>query len=320
MFALAAVLLAFPTGDAAIRTKAGPSEIVVTTTRRLAGAIHSLTWHGQEFVDSVDHGRQLQSAASFDLGRPNFWAECYNPTEAGSRRDHTGPNSTSLLLRQGVSARSITTTNRMAFWLAPGEKSAGKPALNAAKLSAHTVSKTVTLNARGLAHAIQYDVAFTLPPGERHTLAQYEALTGYMPPKFALFETFDPRSGLFAPLSDGPGEQALPLVFSTPNGSHVLGVMVLDPAPPGSVGPGYGRWKFEREKVVKWNVVYRVRNPEGVPPGAYRYRVFLAVGSRENVLTTLTQLRIAERGSRIELQVPGWFSSSFPDSRSAIRD
>ncbi len=33
-------------GNAVIRGKAGSSEIVITTTDRLAGAIHSLTWNG----------------------------------------------------------------------------------------------------------------------------------------------------------------------------------------------------------------------------------------------------------------------------------
>ncbi|SVC63015.1 uncharacterized protein METZ01_LOCUS315869, partial [marine metagenome] len=61
----AASLEAAVSGDAQIRAKSGSSEIVITTTSRLAGAIHSLTWNGREFIDSADHGRQLQSAANF---------------------------------------------------------------------------------------------------------------------------------------------------------------------------------------------------------------------------------------------------------------
>ena len=52
-------------GNAVIRAPAGPSDIVIRTTDRLAGAIDSLTWNGQEFINSSDHGRQLQSAAFF---------------------------------------------------------------------------------------------------------------------------------------------------------------------------------------------------------------------------------------------------------------
>ena len=69
-------------GNALIRGKAGSSEIVITTSERLAGAIHSLKWGDKEFIDSQDHGRQLQSAASFDCATgKEFWAECFNPTE-----------------------------------------------------------------------------------------------------------------------------------------------------------------------------------------------------------------------------------------------
>jgi len=57
-------------GDATIRGVAGSSEITIRTTSRLAGAIDSLTWNGKEFIDSFDHGRQLQSAASFDGAAP----------------------------------------------------------------------------------------------------------------------------------------------------------------------------------------------------------------------------------------------------------
>ena len=58
--------------DAVVCSKADPSEIVITTTKRLAGAIHSVTWNGKEFIDSTDHGRQLQSASSLavDLSVP----------------------------------------------------------------------------------------------------------------------------------------------------------------------------------------------------------------------------------------------------------
>ncbi|MFM8826109.1 MAG: hypothetical protein ACKOFT_03410, partial [Actinomycetota bacterium] len=80
-------------GDAVIRGAAGGSEIVITTTSRLAGAIHSLTWNGREFIDSLDHGRQLQSASNLDVdGR--FHNETFNPTEAGAERDMDGPTST----------------------------------------------------------------------------------------------------------------------------------------------------------------------------------------------------------------------------------
>ena len=120
-----------PSGNLVIRGKVGTSEIVITTTERLAGAIHSLKWAGKEFIDSHDHGRQLQSAASLDRASgKEFWAECFNPTEAGSRADGAGNKSSSKLLRLQADGSELKTTIQMAFWLAPGEKSSGRPALN----------------------------------------------------------------------------------------------------------------------------------------------------------------------------------------------
>jgi hypothetical protein len=272
-----------PTGDVLIRAKAGPSEIVITTTSRVSGAIHSLTWGGKEFIDSYDHGRQLQSASNFDCGK-EFIPEVFNPTEAGSNADGTGQKSSSKLLRIHARGSELQTTNQMAFWLAPGEKSLGNPARNEKVLSDHRLSKRVRIGALGLPHAIEYEVTFDVPAGERHTLAQFEAVTGYMPSEFSRFWTFERASGELKPLDDGPGEQASPVVFTTPTGSHAMGVYSPEPS------PGYGRFRFKAEKVNKWNCVFRVRDSAGVSAGKYKYRMYVVVGNREDVTMTLKSL------------------------------
>lgn len=126
-------------GDAVIRAPAGNSEIVITTTSRLAGAIHSLRWNGKEFIDSFDHGRQLQSAANFDLGG-ELRDEAFNPTEAGCKRDADGPTSTSRLLELSAAGSELVTVTQMAFWLRPGQRGAGGVAMNTTALSDHPVS------------------------------------------------------------------------------------------------------------------------------------------------------------------------------------
>jgi hypothetical protein len=272
-----------PTGDAVIRGKAGPSEIVITTTARVSGAIHSLSWGGKEFIDSYDHGRQLQSASNFDCGK-DFIPEVFNPTEAGSNADGRGEKSSSKLLRIHARGAELQTTNQMAFWLAPGEKSLGHPARNENVLSDHLLSKRVRIGALGLPHAIEYEVTFEVPGGERHTLAQFEAVTGYMPSEFSRFWTFERTSGELRPLDDGPGEQASPVVFTTPSGSHAMGVYSPEPS------PGYGRFRFEAEKVTKWNCVFRVRDSAGVSAGKYKYRMYVVVGTRDDVTMTLKSL------------------------------
>ncbi len=280
-----------PSGNAVIRAKAAGSEIVITTTGRLAGAIHSLKWNGKEFIDSHDHGRQLQSAASFDCARSGeFWAECFNPTEAGSRADGTGDKSSSHLLRLSTRGTELRTTTRMAFWLAPGETSSGRPALNDQILSNHLVSKRVRLGSHKLDNVIEYEVTFTVPQRERHNFAQFEALTGYMPAEFARFWTFHPDSGRLEELDVGPGEQQCPLVFSTEGGSHAMGIFSPDQPSPGFEKAGYGRFRFPADNVVKWNCVFRIRSDSGVATGEYRFRMFVAVGTREDVRRSLVAL------------------------------
>ncbi len=291
LFVLLAVasLEAAVSGDAQIRAKAGPSEIVITTTSRLAGAIHSLTWNGREFIDSADHGRQLQSASNFDAGL-RITGETYNPTEAGSRFDGGGQKSTSVLHVLNAKGNELSTVSQMAFWLRPREKSGGNLAKNKTALSSHRLKKTVRIGAHGLPHAVSYHITFTIPPGERHRHAVFEAVTGYMPSTFSKFHAYDLKAQKLLPLSDGPGEQSHPVIFSTPDAKYAMGVW--SPAQPskGFEGAGYGRFRFKDEKVVKWNCVFREKHHAHVPVGDYSYRCYVLVGSLKDATDTMTAL------------------------------
>jgi hypothetical protein len=280
-----------PSGNATIRGKVGSSEIVITTTDRLAGAIHSLTWGGKEFIDSHDHGRQLQSAASFNCGLAGeYWAERYNPTEAGSRADGIGKKSSSKLLRIKAEGAELRTTTQMAFWLAPGEKSFGRLGLNEKVLSDHIVSKRVVIGYKKHANVLDYEVTFTVPKGEKHTYAQFEALTGYMPPEFSHFWKFRPDTGKLEELDDGPGEQAYPVVLATESKTHAMGVFSPDQPSKGYEKAGYGRNRFKDAKVVKWNCVFRIRDEKRIAADDYRFRMFVAVGTLEDVHQSLIAL------------------------------
>ena len=280
-----------PSGDAVIRAPFGGSEIVITTTSRLAGAIHSVTWKGKEFIDSTDHGRQLQSASSFD-NSPTAPPETFNPTEAGSRRDGAGPRSTSQLLEIRTSPTELRTLTLMAFWLMPDERSAGVPARNDFGISSHLLAKQVRIGLPGFPNVLDYTVTFTVPAGDApHVTAQFEALTGYMPAEFARLWHFNPATKKLEPLTDGPGEQRDPVAFSTADGKYAMGIIAPDPAPAGSAGPGYGRFRFVAEKVVKWNCVFRVRPSDGaVPAGEYRYRMLVPIGTLADVEAALAKL------------------------------
>jgi hypothetical protein len=278
-----------PEGNTSIRAKAGPSDIVITTTARVAGAIHSLTWNGREFLDSFDHGRQLQSASNLDYGSP-ILDETFNPTEAGSRRDDTGDHSSSRLLHMRTEPGALESLTQMAFWLAPGEKSGPNLAKNTNILSDHLLAKRVRIGYHDMPNVISYDVTFSLPIGEHHTQATFEALTAYLPPEFAHFQQFNAQTGDLEALTDGPGESPHPVVISLPEGTHALGIYAPPQSAKNTTSPSYGRWRFRAEKVVKWNCVFRVRDQAGLKPGEYPFRMFVIVGNEKTVCDGLRTL------------------------------
>jgi hypothetical protein len=188
-----------------------------------------------------------------------FWAERCNPTEAGSRLDGAGKRSTSRLLAIQRDDRQLRTSTQMAFWLAPGEKSQGRPALNTRVLSDYVLHKRILLGAYDDPHVIQIDNTFELDLKERNRYAQFEVLTGYMPKEFSDFRRVSKTSKELQRLDDGPGEQPDPVILSTRDGQFAMGA--ISAGHPDWIEPsaGYGRFRFPTEKVVKWNVVYRHR-------------------------------------------------------------
>ena len=278
-----------PDGNGSVHGPFKDSEIVITTTARLAGAIHSLTWNGKEFINSSDHGRQLQSASNLDADSA-FTGETFNPTEAGSRHDGAGEQSTSRLLHYVAQTNQLQTTNQMAFWLRPGELSDSHPAKNTVELSNHLLTKRVTIGYLDLPNVIQYDVTFGVPIGESHKYAQFEAVTGYMPAEFKRFVKFNVTSSQFEPLSDGPGEQNAPVTLSTEDGQYAMGVYSPDQPSIGFENAGYGRWNFGPQNVVKWNCVFRLRNGEGIAAAEYSFRTFVIVGTLEDIRIAMLRL------------------------------
>lgn len=288
--ATALPLIASPDGNAQIHAKTQNSALIISTTRRLAGAIDSLKWNGHEFINSTDHGRQLQSACSFD-NTPQAGAETFNPTEAGSRDDGAGTNTTSRLLEISATKNHLRTRTQMAFWLAPGERSEGQLARNTNTLSDDILTKDVTIGFQRWPQALDYRVTFSLPPSARHVSAQFEALTGYLPETFSRFWQFNSVTGKLEPLSDGPGEIKNSVVLATPDGQFAMGIFALPPGQPDTRGPTFGRWKFDWARVVKWNCVYRVENSSGIRDSDYSYRMLVPIGTLAQVEAMLRDWR-----------------------------
>jgi hypothetical protein len=273
---LAALLLALVCSVAtAAGFTFGTSSMRLTVQDYSGWGVCSFTYNGYEYIDGFDHGRCLQSAVSFDNQ-----GEAFNPTEVGSYADGILPNqSTTLLFAQVNGGDRMATEVEMAFW------QGGR--------SRHVLRKWLYAGLLGK-NIVEHRIAFEIPEGEIHSTGQFEVLTGYMPAAFSRFRTFDPASGIETALSDGPGEQALPVIFCTPDDARCMGV--YSPLP--LVGGGYGRWRFIGNQCmtkagatgcVKWNMVVRYPNPRG----AYRFHVLSTVGTLAEVKSNMMQMRQA---------------------------
>ena len=275
-------------GDAVLKKQIGKDEASITTTSRVAGAIHSFKFRGKEYIDSFDHGRQLQSASNLNMGK-KFIPEVFNPTEAGSEFDGKGPKSSSKLLFLEVKDEELVTKNQMAFWIRPGMKSHGNLAYNTTELSNHFLQKRVRFGFMGMEQVLDYRVTFSMPEKEGHTYAQFEALTGYMPWEFQQFLRWNPEQKKLVPLDKQSGEQPFPVVLATEDGKHAMGVVSLRKSK-GMTGPGYGRFYFPNDKVVKWNCVYRMQDKDGLQAGDYSFRMLVPFGTVAEVENTIKSI------------------------------
>ncbi|HBL44575.1 MAG TPA: hypothetical protein DDZ90_14405, partial [Planctomycetaceae bacterium] len=78
--------------------------------------------------------------------------------------------------------------------------------------------------------------------------------------------------------------------LSTQDGKYAMGVFSPDQPSPGYQHAGYGRFRFPAAKVVKWNCVFRFKDPEGVAAGDYSFQVFVAIGTLEDVKQSIQTL------------------------------
>lgn len=260
--------LAAANGNISIQKQAGPWPIVVKTCAHDAGAICSLRWRNKEFVDDFDHGRQIQSAVVYDR-----MGEDFNPTEAGGSYDGHNPRPSSSILTgsRKNSASSLSTSTNMAFW----------KIVNGRRVSNTVLDKRTTIGAFGFPHVIQHLTTFRLPSNENHNHAQFEIVTGYMPYEFSKYWTYDVRTKVLRPLSYGPGEQGRPVIISTPDQGWAMGIYSPNQK-------RFGRFRFNTERVSKWNNVARVNNPR--KGGAYSFQSYIIVGSLDNVKVSMDQL------------------------------
>ena len=272
------------TGDLAVEQPALGSTIRIATSSRFAGSVVSLVFRGKEFVDSADHGRELQSASSFD-----GFGECFNPTEAGSRDDGNKQTTSSHLVAVRTGPNYIATQDDMAFWLSPGfdyghqcGMSPGTThAVNKGLTGGHILDKRIELGEGGVPNVIGDHVTYTVP--EAHGSGTFEAATLYSPLDFSQrlvlnFSTRKPEP------TKTFGEQENPVILATADGKYAVGL--YSPALPQRPGLGYGTFHFPDTNKI--NCVYR---EAPIAAGQkFSYLCEFVVGTLDEVTATILKL------------------------------
>jgi alpha-tubulin suppressor-like RCC1 family protein len=216
--------------------------LTVSTSSQFAGAVSSIKWAGKEFINNWDHGRQLQPNSQF-FNR----FECYNPYEAGSFYDGTGPTSTSKLLSLTASGNKLESTTQMAWYLDKRDSNiptdyCGDPAQRLpcppylGPLSDYKVHKTVTIGFAGIPNVIEYLSELHIP---EHILKGLNHVTAVTPYDFSAVWSWDVVSKDLRKVRMPSGEDDRIKVVATPDGNFALGFYapeLLQPySDPGSV-------------------------------------------------------------------------------------
>lgn len=271
---------------------------------------------------------------------------------------HAGHPSSSALISIGWSGNTLTTTAQMAYWLPPKkhtdmcscevvdggvtriEEPDGGPQTGCANgcnqlqdgnpdgaylpnpfdtpLSQTAMTKDVTVGFRGLQDVIEYRVSFDVEETYPYSAIAFQAPVAFMPGEvFTDFSSYDPHLSVAAKVNEGGSR--LPIIVSTVDGSHALGIYSPDlsgedgmvPAagcipgdfvPAGGAGGNAFCWVnkssgyLTETKTIVDQYQARVlsttfhTSADGIPNGRYSMRVYLIVGTLRDVQRSMSLL------------------------------
>jgi hypothetical protein len=233
--------------------------VVIGANNRFGAAIYTIKFDGQEYLDSSDHGRELQTAWQMDgQGEGN------NPTEAGSAANGSGSTSSTVILQASVTNNVLTTRSRPAFWYPVGGQ----------VTSPHYHEKTVSLGYAGRNNILVHDIGIYFG-SPYHSVAWVEGLTAYMPTAFSRLFTFDRATKVYAEL---PPSSALvsgtqPVIAATADLSRAVALVHQHPV-----------HLYWAGKISGWPKLDASYFYITAPAGWYRWRTFTVFGSFQDVL------------------------------------
>lgn len=312
----------------------GDTIVVTASGERFAGAISSLTYRGVQYIDTSDHGREMQSAIQLD-----GWGECLNPNEAGSYADGDGPASSSIL--ESISSKNnvLTSQTRPAFWLAPGEvrKLPCNPHLDAphdkvrvaqnrSRVSGFRFSRRTSFRGDSIPGLIDVEVEWYVP-SDFHS-SNTEASTAYLPPDFDVFMTYERSSRTLrrvtATSADTIDQHTRhPVIISQADGRHAMGAFAPDLM--NGTKNGYMAYFYfgeDAHPTAKWSCVFGELN---IHRGdVYKYSCPIAIGSVDEVLSAINAEDVPGVGVSTNIPVFRFFdgrhhilSTSFEEGASS---
>lgn len=275
-----------PDGTLILARPFGRSEISLRLSRRVAGAVDTLTWDGVTFLADTEPGDALQARAEIGSG-----AACRRASEAGTPQDGSGAPAARRLraLRAG---RSWAETETRMAWDGPADPADEPPAdcptasaSPAIPAPAPLLRKRVALGLPGLGNAVEVQASFNLT--EPAAALRLEPLAAAVPAEFSAAWRFDPSTGGLAPLGPGAGEQPDPVILATPEGSHALAVWAPGPPEQEPDAPRPGFAVAPEAGANRLSCRFRLANAAA---GAHDFACYALVGTLADVRAALRSL------------------------------
>ncbi|XP_070188447.1 uncharacterized protein [Littorina saxatilis] len=278
--------------------------IFLGAAARMGASVVSLVWNNYEFINSWDHGRELQMAMNF---LPH--GGCYNPTEAGGQADSQKSITKTHIQSVHASGNTLTTKVLPAFWFRAAHPVTGdgrrchngKSAMNTVDTYRYPFSKKVTLECPGVTQpCLHFWSSFTIAGDiPSWTTLQMEAPTGYLTGDFTVFRSYDHSSGHLVAYN-----HVKPMVVSTPDDRYAMGIF-SSPKQDTDQYMYYGKFQFpNRFKYVgaatnKWNVVFRKHTLPANSTHVFNYDTYMCVGSVHDVTACMKSLLHAHQSELI---------------------
>ena len=266
----------------------------VGISNRMGGAVCTMIYDGEEFINDHDHGRQMQVAWIY-----NDMGEAYNPTEAGGGYD-PDEYSTSQLLSVDVGKNTITTSNHPAYWRFYGPP---LPYENTSAVTNDIFSKVLTLGYEGDPNVLVFDTKVEISTeltGPAIESMRIEAPTVYSSAKLTKHYLFNPDNDqmTFVPsISNRPNmmntrinhvtqHNVIP-VMASPDGNLALAIYVQETKDFWA----YYTWDVPSEDPYNACTKITAFYKHAVRVGkTYYYRAFVVCGSLATVKSSLQQL------------------------------